>query len=49
MYKMLETKKEYSYQYIKEETEYLKRSQIKNIAKKIKQFGIKEEEINFAF
>ena len=29
MYKMLETKKEYSYQYIKEETEYLKRSQIR--------------------
>ena len=49
MYKMLETKKEYSYQYIKEETEYLKRSQIKNIAKKIKQFGITEEEMNFAF
>lgn len=49
MFKMLETKEEYSYQYIKEETEYLKKSQIKNIAKKIKQFGITEEEMIFAF
>jgi len=49
IYKMLETGKEFSYDYEKNEAERLRKSQIKNITKKIRQLGINEDELSFAF
>ncbi len=45
IYKMLETGDDYSYGYAETEILRIKRSQIKNIKKKIVQLGIKEEEL----
>ena len=49
IYKMLETGKEFSYEYLKEETEYIKKAVIRNIQKKIKALNLTKQELEFVF
>ena len=48
IYRMLETGMDYSYGYGEDDIGRIKKAQIKGILKKIKQFGIKTEELNLA-
>lgn len=47
IYKMLETKEQYSYDYLGAEIERIKKAQIKNIKKRIKQLNLNHEELGF--
>ncbi len=49
IYKMLETGKDYCYQYQKEEMDYIKQAQLKNIRKRIKQLNLTKEELKVSF
>ena len=49
IYRMLETGMDYSYGYCEDDIERIKKAQIKSVSKKINQFGIKLEELNFAY
>lgn len=47
IYKMLENKEQYSYNYLSTEMERIKKAQVKNIKKRIKQFNLGQEELGF--
>ena len=45
IYRMLETGSDYSYGYCQDETERIRKAQVKSVTKKMNQFGIKIEEL----
>ncbi|MGM0406545.1 MAG: transposase [Bacteroidota bacterium] len=47
IYKMLENKEQYSYCYLNSEMERIKKAQVRNIKKRIKQLNLKQEELGF--
>ena len=47
IYKMLEKKEPYTYSYLQTELERVKKAQVKNIQKRIKQLNIKQEDLIF--